>query len=62
LAAVGDGAYKNIQSACKATIEIAEKTGADRKAVNKYNELFPVYQKLYGDLKDSMHRLAEIQG
>ena len=61
LAAVGDGAYKNIQSACKATIEVAEQTPADRKSVKAYNELFPVYRKLYHDLKDSMQALAGLQ-
>ncbi|PAY15676.1 xylulokinase [Rhodopirellula sp. SM50] len=61
LAAVGDGAYKNIQSACKATIEVAEQTPADRKSVKAYNELFPVYRKLYHDLKDSMQTLAGLQ-
>lgn len=61
LAAVGDGAYKNIQSACKATIEIADQTPANRNAVAAYNKLFPVYRKLYTDLKDSMQSLAALQ-
>ncbi|MCD0463396.1 xylulokinase [Roseiconus lacunae] len=61
LAAVGDGAFKNIQSACKATIEKADATGVNRKDAASYNKLFPVYQKLYRDLADSMHTLAELQ-
>ena len=61
LAAVGDGAYKNIQAACKATIEVAEQTPPDKKAVAAYNALFPVYQKLYTDLKSSMETLASLQ-
>ena len=61
LAAVGDGAYKSIESACKATIEIAEETPADRSAVKNYNALFPIYQDLYGNLKDSMSKLADCQ-
>jgi xylulokinase len=61
LAAVGDGAYKDIQSACKATIEVADQTPVDRKAAATYNKLFPVYRKLYTDLKDSMHALAAQQ-
>ena len=61
LAAVGDGAYRSIESACKATIEIADVTVADRQAVRKYNQLFPVYQQLYGQLKESMASLAEYQ-
>jgi xylulokinase len=61
LAAVGDGAYKSIESACKATIKVAAETPPDRKAVNNYNRLFPIYQDLYGQLKDSMTSLAEYQ-
>ncbi|MEM6468969.1 MAG: xylulokinase [Planctomycetota bacterium] len=58
LAAVGDGAYKSIGAACKATIEVAETTAADRKSVAAYNRIFPVYRRLYGDLQASMHALA----
>ena len=61
LAAVGDGAYKNIQSACQATIEVADTTAANRKAVAAYNQLFPIYQQLYGNLKDSMKSLVQLQ-
>jgi len=62
LAAVGDGAYKSIEAACKATIKVAEETPTQRQAVKRYKELFPVYQQLYGQLKDSMHTLANLQG
>ncbi len=61
LAAVGDGAYRSIESACKATIQVADETPPDRRAVKNYNRLFPVYQQLYGQLKDSMNQLAEYQ-
>lgn len=61
LAAVGDGAYKNIAQACQATIEVAAETKADRSAKKTYDKLFPVYQSLYGSLKDDMHQLAELQ-
>lgn len=61
LAAVGDGAYKSIESACKATIEIAATTAPHKMAVKKYNDLFPIYQDLYGQLKDSMSALAKLQ-
>lgn len=57
LAAVGDGAYKNIEEACKATIHVVDKI-APRKASQKvYDSAFPVYRKLYTSLKD---RFAEI--
>lgn len=61
LAAVGDGAYKSIESACHATIEIADSTAPDRSAVKAYNCLFPIYQDLYGQLKESMSALAQFQ-
>lgn len=61
LAAVGDGAYKNVEAACKATIKVADETPADRAAVKKYNQLFPVYRDLYGKLSESMHQLADLQ-
>ena len=61
LAAVGDGRYRSIEQACKETIEVAEQTAPDRAASKTYQELFPVYQQLYGQLKTSMHRLATLQ-
>lgn len=60
LAAVGDGAYKNIEQACKATIEVASHTAPDRKATKVYNSLFPIYRRLYGSLKDSYADLRNV--
>jgi xylulokinase len=60
LAAVGDGAYKNIEQACKATIEVAAQTAADRKATKTYAALFPIYQRLYGKLKSEFSELAQL--
>ncbi len=61
LAAVGDGAYQSVESACKATIKVAGETESDKQSVKAYNRLFPIYQELYGQLKDSMSALAEYQ-
>ncbi|MGB7326333.1 MAG: xylulokinase [Rubripirellula sp.] len=61
LAAVGDGAYKSIEQACSATIKVADETKVDRAAAKKYDQLFPVYRDLYGNLKESMTKLAEYQ-
>lgn len=61
LAAVGDGAYKSIEAACGATIEVADQTPPDRKSVKNYDRLFPIYRDLYGQLKDSMSALADYQ-
>lgn len=61
LAAVGDGAYKNIETACARTINVAEKTSPVRKDTKAYDEVFPIYRDLYASLKSSMNQLAEIQ-
>ncbi len=45
----------------RATIKVADETPPDRAAVKNYNRIFPIYQDLYGQLKDSMHALAQIQ-
>lgn len=52
LAAVGAGEYKSIEEACQATIETAEKTKPSVKARKQYDQLFPEFQSLYGDLKE----------
>ena len=61
LAAVGDGAYRNIEQACKATVGIASETPADRKATKVYDALFPIYQRLYGQLRHDFAALAALQ-
>ena len=61
LAAVGDGAYRSIESACKATIRVAGETRPDARAARRYNQLFPIYRGLYAQLKDSMCQLAAYQ-
>ena len=58
LAAVGGGEYRNVQAACKAAIEVAQTTAPDRKARKVYDDLFPVYRRLYGETVTSMHALA----
>lgn len=59
LAAVGSGQFKNIEEACKATIEVVKKTPPKKPAVRTYNKLFPVYQSLYQSLKSTFDELAE---
>jgi xylulokinase len=58
LAAVGDGAYKNIEEACKATVETASETKPQPKAVKLYDRAFPLYQALYRSLKEDFKRIA----
>lgn len=61
LAAVGDGAYKSIEEACKATIRVASESSVDRPAAKRYKALFPIYQKLYGHLAKDFAALAALQ-
>lgn len=61
LAAVGAGAFKNVQEACAATIRVVKQTGADRKAQRYYDRAFPVYQQLYRSLKDDFKRIAALE-
>ncbi|WP_153557560.1 xylulokinase [Roseimaritima sediminicola] len=61
LAAVGDGAYTSIEQACKATIEVADATPPRRAASKTYNNLFPIYQRLYQSLRADFADLAQLQ-
>jgi xylulokinase len=60
LAAVGDGCFRNIQAACKATIELSDHTTVDRAAARKYEAIYPVFQQLYSHLRDDFHQLASL--
>lgn len=61
LATVGDGVYRSIESACRATINVSDETKPVRSAAKAYDQLFPVYRELYGQLKSSMHALSDFQ-
>jgi xylulokinase len=58
LAAVGSGAYKNIEEACAATIRVISRTPCDKKAAKAYDRGFPIYQQLYRSLKDDFGAIA----
>lgn len=60
LAAVGSGQYKNIEEACKATIEVVKKTPPKKPAVKTYNKTFPIYQSIYHSLKDTYEQIAKL--
>ena len=62
LASVGDGAYRDIAEACKATIEAASHCTVDKKAAKTYDALFPVYQQLYKNLKEDFAAISKLQG
>ena len=60
LAAVGAGAFKNIEEACDATIRIAKETKFDPEAAEYYRHGFPIYQGLYKSLKDDFTRISQL--
>jgi xylulokinase len=60
LAAVGDGAFKNIQQACSATISEVSQTPTDRAVRKVYDRGFPVYQQLYQSLKADFKTISAL--
>ncbi len=62
LAAVGAGAYKNIQEACRATIRVVDETSPRRAAQRFYDRAFPVYQQLYRSLRDDFRAISALAG
>jgi xylulokinase len=61
LAAVGAGAYKNIEEACNATIKVNKETRFNPEATKYYNSAFPLYQRLYQSLKGDFKQIAKLE-
>jgi xylulokinase len=61
LAAVGAGAFKNVQEACGATIRVVKETGVQRPAKAVYDRAFPVYQQLYRSLRNDFKSIAALE-
>jgi len=59
LAAVGVGAFKDIQEACQATIKIVKTTKPNAKAQKIYDSTMPIYQRLYCSLKDDFQVIGQ---
>ena len=51
LAAVGTGAYSNIQEACRKTIKVVNRIPQDERAKQFYDEAYPIYRRLYDALE-----------
>jgi xylulokinase len=60
LAAVGDGAYKNIEEACKATIQVVDRVPPKKASQKIYDAGFPVYQSLYCALQRSFVEIGKL--
>ncbi|MDR2440076.1 MAG: xylulokinase [Planctomycetaceae bacterium] len=57
LAAVGAGAFKDIQEACKTVIKVVKKTNPNPKTKKIYDKSMPIYQNLYRSLKEDFKKL-----
>jgi xylulokinase len=60
LAAVGAGAYKNVEEACAATIQVVAETPVSKPAAKTYDQGFPIYQQLYRSLKNDFKSIARL--
>ena len=62
LAAVGAGAFKNIEEACEAKIFPVKRTPVDKTAAKFYDRGFPLYQRLYRSLKKDFEAISGLEG
>jgi xylulokinase len=60
LAAVGAGAFKTIEEACRATIRVVSRTAPEKRAAASYDRRFPVYQQLYRSLKADFRAISQL--
>jgi xylulokinase len=60
LAAVGSGEYKNIAEACDATVKTTGQVKPAAAPRKLYDTGFPVYQTLYGSLRDDFRAIATL--
>jgi xylulokinase len=61
LAAVGAGAFANVEEACAATIRVVKETPPNKAATKHHDAAFPIYQNLYRELKDDFKRISAIE-
>jgi xylulokinase len=59
LAAVGAGHYKSVTEACAITVKTAEESKPDAKTRKIYDRAFPIFQRLYSDLRDEFPKLGQ---
>lgn len=60
LAAVGAGTFADVREACRVTIRVVSETSPNRPAQKRYNQAFPIYQKLYQSLKSDFQQIAAL--
>jgi xylulokinase len=60
LAQVGIGGFSTVMEACDATIKVVETTSTDRQTKALHDRAYPIYRKLYADLKGSFKAISEL--
>lgn len=60
LAQVGTGVYSTVAEACDATIRVEGRTPVDPAARAAYDRIYPIYRRLYDDLREANHALAAL--
>jgi len=61
LAAVGCGAFKNVEEACHATIRVVKETAVNRERAACYDKAFAIYDNLYPALKESFKGIGQLK-
>ncbi len=61
LAAVGAGAFKDVEEACQATIRVVKQTAPNRKARSYHDAAFPLFQDLYRSLKGDFKQITALE-
>lgn len=59
LAQVGTGGFSTVAEACDATIQVVETTHANPDAVALYNRAYPIYRRLYADLRETFRAIVQ---
>ena len=60
LAGVGTGVWNSVEEACRSAIKTVTKVAPNKKSAAFYDRRYPVYTKLYGDLKERFKEIADL--
>ena len=60
LAGVGTGVWGTVEQACDQTVKIVSETPVDEARSAIYAAYYPVFQKLYGSLRDDFNTITDI--
>ena len=60
LAQVGTGGFATVAEACDATIQVVQTTKVDAAAKAVYERAYPIYRKLYQNLRETFREMANL--